>query len=303
MLYICKDSLSEILRSLYNNLLLRSKYAPSLDEGTINRKRSYFYIKNVCLQLNDITNNLVYIPGRNFSIIQALTESLMLVNKSNEVKYFSKFNKNVINFSDDGETFYGNYGSRISDKLNYVIEKLKKDKYTRQAVISIYKNEDISKDTKDVPCTLNLVFDIEYNKLNLTVNMRSNDCIWGTPYDIFMFTNLQMVIANTLGLNFGTYTHFVNNMHVYEDMADKIDNNLYVNVKYVNKNNLEEWIKCSEDYVKNESKNNYIYLINKVFELEQLYRENKLRKIDVKNIYNRFDWLINFTKRWEKGSK
>lgn len=47
--------------------------------------------------------------------------------------------------------------------------------------------------------------------------MRSNDIIWGLPYDIFMFTNLQQVIANTLNLKLGWYEHNPTSMHVYSN--------------------------------------------------------------------------------------
>jgi thymidylate synthase len=46
--------------------------------------------------------------------------------------------------------------------------------------------------------------------------MRSNDAIWGLPYDIFLFTMLQELLACELGIEVGTYSHSVASLHLYE---------------------------------------------------------------------------------------
>ncbi len=47
--------------------------------------------------------------------------------------------------------------------------------------------------------------------------MRSNDAIWGLPYDVFFFTMLQELLACELGRQLGTYTHVVGSLHLYEN--------------------------------------------------------------------------------------
>lgn len=163
--------------------------------------------------------NLAYLKERKFNIVYALVETLMLVSKKNELKYFTEFNKNMSNFSDDGKTLNGAYGYRIADKLDDIIEKLKSDKDSRQAIVNIYNN-DFTKVTKDTPCTIALHFIIRNNKLNLITYMRSNDIIWGTPYDIFMFTNLQRFISFSLGIDMGWYRHIPTSLHVYKEHYD-----------------------------------------------------------------------------------
>src|SRR3990167_1442342 len=58
-----------------------------------------------------------------------------------DVASIAAYNKNIAAFSDDGETFFGAYGPRIVEQLPRVIELLKKDPDTRQAVISIFKSD------------------------------------------------------------------------------------------------------------------------------------------------------------------
>lgn len=46
--------------------------------------------------------------------------------------------------------------------------------------------------------------------------MRSNDAIWGLPYDVFFFSMLQERLAQELGMRLGRYSHFATSLHVYE---------------------------------------------------------------------------------------
>lgn len=180
-------------------------------------------------------DRLVYLPRRTYNLPFAITESMLLVSKINEAKYAGVFNKNVLQFAEmnfkvdeTGEfkdIFYGSYGYRIAESIPKVIEKLKEDHSTRQAVLTIHRVEDSFANVKDIPCTIALQFLIRDNKLNLFVYMRSNDAIWGTPYDLFMFTVLQEVIANSLKIELGEYYHNATSLHIYKrhyKMAERI---------------------------------------------------------------------------------
>lgn len=65
-------------------------------------------------------------------------------------------------------------------------------------------------------CTLNLQFFVREGKVELHVNMRSNDIWLGFPYDVFNFTSLQRYVASALQLPAGEYVHHVGSMHLYE---------------------------------------------------------------------------------------
>lgn len=166
--------------------------------------------------LTNPKNRLAYNKDRRFGLKFAITEALLLFSSTNKVKYVSHYNKTLKNFSDDGQTLYGSYGLRIADNIEKVVEKLKRDESSRQAVLTILQNNDPFVETKDVPCTLSLQFLIRDNKLNMIVNMRSNDIMWGIPYDMFMFSVLQEAIANTLEIGLGWYIHRPASLHLYE---------------------------------------------------------------------------------------
>jgi thymidylate synthase len=46
--------------------------------------------------------------------------------------------------------------------------------------------------------------------------MRSNDVYRGFPHDVFAFTFIQEVMARTLNLEVGNYSHFVGSLHLYD---------------------------------------------------------------------------------------
>ena len=171
--------------------------------------------------IEDPNSSLIYIPGRNFSLVHAIHESLLIFCDDNHVKVAGYFNKNIAQFSDDGTTLYGSYGHRIATKMQGVLDKLKEDHDTRQALLTIHRVDDSIVKTKDPPCTITLQFTIRDEKLNMHVYMRSNDIVWGTPYDVFVFTTIQKVFANTLGIPVGKYYHTATSLHMYERDFEK----------------------------------------------------------------------------------
>ena len=121
------------------------------------------------------------------------------------------------NFAEDNGLFHGAYGLRTKDQYGPIIDRLKKDPDTRQAVVTIWNPElDLLADKRDYPCTILHQFRIRDNKLNMSVYMRSNDVWLGAAYDFFQFTRVQIAIASVLGIQPGTYAHHVGSLHIYE---------------------------------------------------------------------------------------
>lgn len=119
-------------------------------------------------------------------------------------------------FADDG-ILKGAYGPRLSGQLEDAIDKIKADQDTRQAVVTIWDPyKDNLEGHHDYPCTITLGWMIRNKKLEAFTSMRSNDCWLGVPYDFFIFTQLQMTIANILGIEAGPYHHHAWSLHLYE---------------------------------------------------------------------------------------
>ena len=112
-----------------------------------------------------------------------------------------------------------NYGYQWqrNDQIGYVIDKLKRDMFTRHACISIYDGKEHDKFATDTPCTYAIQFTNVINYLNMCVTMRSNDLWYGFCNDQYQFSKLQELICKETGLDMGTYYHFAHNLHIYSD--------------------------------------------------------------------------------------
>jgi len=118
-----------------------------------------------------------------------------------------------------------NYGWqwKRNNQLDYVCAKLKEQPDTRHAAISIYDAKEWETYRKDTPCTYAVQFTILNNKLNMAVVMRSNDLWYGFCNDQYCFSRLQLMIADRLEIRLGEYYHFAHNLHLYNNIIEKIN--------------------------------------------------------------------------------
>lgn len=129
-------------------------------------------------------------------------EAWWIINGRNTVHDIKEYSKAISNFSNDGHYFDGAYGPRIVDQLRYVVDSLYNDNDTRQAVMEIWRPN--PRDSKDIPCTINIQWLIRDGKIYCIDTMRSSDIWLGWPYDIFNFSMLTAYIVLLLrdrGLN------------------------------------------------------------------------------------------------------
>ena len=168
--------------------------------------------------------------------------------KRSDVESICFFNPNGRMISDDGMTFHGaNYGWRMMDSIWHAIQLLVHDRDTRRAWVQIWdprteygentyvdgdETNMYSIDGKDVPCTIGFLLKIRTNYagsdvLDMHVVMRSQS-VWGVmPYDVFLFTVLQELIANELGVELGEYMHEMLSCHVYGRELEQIKEALF----------------------------------------------------------------------------
>jgi hypothetical protein len=167
---------------------------------------------------------VLFHAGRDANPIFHLMESIWMLAGRKDVAFLSQFNRNMVNFSDDGVNFNAAYGYRWRhqfgrDQLDDVIMLMRRDPSTRQAVIQIWDTNDLQKKTKDKACNTQIVFDTRENLLNMTVFNRSNDIWWGAyGANAVHFSFLQEFVAHALGLPVGVYRQVSNNLHLYTEL-------------------------------------------------------------------------------------
>jgi thymidylate synthase len=191
------------------------------------------------LKIKEVTNAALVIQDPRYSLYENKRRSsqfkyiagelVWYFTGRNDTKFISSFAK-FWNSIDNGDgtvnSAYGNLIFKERNEYNYTqylwaLESLANDRDSRQAILHFNKPSHQWKNNKDFVCTLTGIFQIRDNRLNFTVDMRSNDLILGTPTDVAFFCLLQEQMYNHLKsyyprLEMGTYTHIVHSLHIYE---------------------------------------------------------------------------------------
>lgn len=220
------DAISQMVFNSINGLWEYTLHLIDLDGEKLNsRDGSCKEIIGQQFILTNVNCNFLTNPIRKLSPTYAAAELLWYFSGTNKIEMIKHYATQYERFSDDGIITYGAYGYRwkLHDQLNKVIKILRELPNTRRAVITCYSAMlDLYEDKKDIPCTLSLQFLIRNNKLHCICTMRSNDIWLGLPYDIFSFTCLQILIAQELNIEVGTYTHQVGSLHLYKRNYEKV---------------------------------------------------------------------------------
>lgn len=179
---------------------------------------------------------LVSSPYRNLKTGYAAASCAWNLGLRDDVDSICRWNEAGRRISDDGERFYGaNYGQRIQSNLRVAMQLLEHDAGTRRAWVPVWDSSDLfdelmppgvppfySRDGKDVPCTLGFSLWKEDGLLFMEVVMRSQSA-WGVfPYDVYLFSVLQELIANELRIGLGSLLWHCISLHVYEREMEAI---------------------------------------------------------------------------------
>lgn len=196
-----------------------------LTEGraTAPRGKETLEVENVCLELAEPRQRVCLVPQRKANIFGTLADTLWVLAGRHDVDFPSYYIKRLREFSDDGLVFHGGYGPRLRnwhgiDQLKAVHRLLKEEPATRRAALILFDPQrDFTTTGKDIPCNNWMHFTQREGRLNLRVVSRSMDVIWGSVINVFEWTVLQELMALSLGVHVGSYTHVVGSFHIYCD--------------------------------------------------------------------------------------
>lgn len=160
-------------------------------------------------------------------------ELVWYLHRDRDIDYisnFSSFWKDITN--PNSNQINSNYGSLVinDEQISWVVESLKKDINSRQAIMFFNRPDFQFEGNKDFVCTMYANFFVRNNTLMMKVQMRSNDIFYGLTFDAPFFSFLHQSILYILkktypDLKLGYYFHHVDNLHYYErhfEMADLI---------------------------------------------------------------------------------
>ena len=137
------------------------------------------------------------------------------------------------------------------DQLKNIVDNLSKGIDDRRAIV-IHWNPGELDQMALPPCHLLYQFGIIDNKLNLSMYQRSGDIGLGVPFNIAGYSWLLHVIARITGLKAGTFTHFLHDVHIYENHIEGMKElltredrplpTLLIDYSVLTLNDLETWI-------------------------------------------------------------
>ena len=107
------------------------------------------------------------------------------------------------------------YHQRFAYQLDFIISELKREPFSRRAVMSIRDFEVDSTNTHPA-CLQSIQYFIRNGKLDCCILFRSNDLPEAFFMNAFALIKLQEKVAAELGVPVGSYSHRSNSMHAYE---------------------------------------------------------------------------------------
>ncbi len=181
----------------------------------------------------DMSHPVMNATGRSLGYKFMAAEAAWILSGDNRVATIAPYSRIIHKFSDDGIRFAGAYGPKVVDQLSYVVDKLDADQWSRQAVMTIWREN--PRLSKDIPCTISHQFLLRpclgpQWQLELVTTMRSSDAWLGWPYDTFngaMTAAAVMIELRRRGHSVQLGTHFLTmgSSHLYKrdwDLADDV---------------------------------------------------------------------------------
>jgi thymidylate synthase len=182
--------------------------------------RPFKEILNYGFCLNNPRARILKSPSRNIDKRFAQANFLFTLAGGQDLEMITHYNSRGSKFFEAESRYETAFGCRLfspGHQIEYVKEKLSKDRESRRAVAQIYEPVDTLVDRRDTPCAMALHFLIRDEKLHCVCFMRSQSAIMILPYDVYLFTMIHEWIACEIGVALGTYSHQSSSIHYYAE--------------------------------------------------------------------------------------
>ena len=143
------------------------------------------------------------------------------------------------------------YRIRIDDQLAHAIAKIKHNPSDRRIIVDHWNPNELHLMALP-PCHLTYTFGIRDGHLDMCMYQRSCDVPLGVPMNIASYALLLQIVAQITGLKPGVFTHFLWNIHIYEDQMELSKEQvqrepyeaptLWINPEISSLHDLETWV-------------------------------------------------------------
>ena len=127
----------------------------------------------------------------------------------------------IMDFEIERGNWVYTYHARYASQYQFIIDELRRNPWSRRAVMDIRSPEDMGSD--DPACWQHAQYFVRDGALHCKILFRSNDACKASYMNAFALILLQKKIADALGLPMGTYTHRANSFHCYARDFDLLD--------------------------------------------------------------------------------
>lgn len=160
-------------------------------------------------------------------IYQDQTSDLSVLENKYGIKWWRDWEVEVIIVVDGEEvivkgTIGQRYGATIKkyDLMNKLLDGLVNDPFGRGHIIDMFQYADLNQTKGLRPCAFQVICSVrkvngEYY-LDLTLTQRSSDFLVAGHINRMQYVALMMMIAKHCGYRLGNFTHFVQNLHIYD---------------------------------------------------------------------------------------
>ena len=108
----------------------------------------------------------------------------------------------------------GNWVVKEIDQIQYVIDEIKRNPYSRRLVVSAWEPGNATT-SKLPPCHYTYAFNVSDGKLNCHLTQRSGDIALGIPFNLAAYSLLTQIIAQETELGLGYFAHTIIDAHIY----------------------------------------------------------------------------------------
>ena len=213
---IFKDNLNEILTNGTSTVEyeVRPKYKDGTPAHTI-------FINNICETYDISKGEFPITTLRPIYIKKAIGEILWIYqDASNDLKLLEeKYETNWWWEWNIGDGTIGQcYGATVKryDLMNKLLKGLKEAPYTRRHIMNLWQENDFKEPHGLKPCAFMTVWSVRGEYLDMTLHQRSSDYLVAGHINKMQYVALLMMVARHVGLKAGKFTHYVDNLHIYD---------------------------------------------------------------------------------------
>ena len=123
-------------------------------------------------------------------------------------------------------TIGSTYGAIVKrlDLINTLLDGIKNNPYGRRHIMSLWQEDDLRGEIGLPPCAFQTLWSVRGDYLDCTLVQRSQDVLGANNINNIQYVALLMMVAKHCGLKPGKYTHFIQNVHIYDrhiEIAEK----------------------------------------------------------------------------------